>query len=187
MSTLYIRNWLSPKQQARMCNEQAHEDERKALEKLASDFQQLDNQISYLKRLVAHIELEAVFHKNNCLRLTDYFTGIVDDHPIAVIQTRKHFYFQRSDDKTAAIDLFAKSQDGRVVMVAIEQGWDKITLNAVQRLCENALDYAQQYDVTALSAILSLPGFTQEAKDFCATNGIGIAEQIAYHQPMLEE
>ena len=76
------------------------------------------------------------------------------------------------------IDIIAKADDGRVVMIEVRDRKDKTGMKPVMELQTNALDYAEQYGVTVLPAFLSLSGFTGEATEFCKANGIGMAEEV---------
>ncbi len=54
-------------------------------------------------------------------------------------------------------------------------------LKAVKDFQEKVKVYAGQFpDKTVLPAYLSLGGFTDEARQFCREQGIGMVEQIRY-------
>ena len=116
------------------------------------------------------------------LHLSDYFTNITDTKPLELIQVRERVPHQRLDGENVEIDLLAKADDNRVLMVEVRDRDRKTGLQPVTKLQANALDYTQQYEVIVLPAYLSLSGFTEEAEAFCSANEIGLAERPSRFQ-----
>jgi hypothetical protein len=59
----------------------------------------------------------------------------------------------------------------------------KTNLQTVTDLRINADVYTQQSGCVVWPAFLSLGGFTEEAKAFCETHGIALAERMVYIEP----
>ncbi|MEM7537465.1 MAG: restriction endonuclease, partial [Chloroflexota bacterium] len=112
------------------------------------------------------------------INLADYFTNITDTHPLTIVSVMERISHRMLNGDGEEIDIIAKADDGRVVMVEVRDRKDKTGTKPVMGLQTNALDYAAQYGVTVLPAFLSLSGFTEEATAFCQANGIGMAEKV---------
>jgi len=73
----------------------------------------------------------------------------------------------------------AESSDGRVVLVEVKKWQTPIGATVVADFQEKVAVYAAQHqDKIILPAMLSLGGFTPEARDLCAAQGIGMMEQL---------
>ena len=80
------------------------------------------------------------------------------------------------------IDIVAESKCGRVVLVEVKKTPAKTGLNTVEDFQEKVEAYRWLFpEKTILPAVLSLGGFTKEAKPFCEAQGISIAEQIEHY------
>ena len=112
------------------------------------------------------------------LNLADYFTNITDTRPLKLVSVMERISHRLLNGDGEEIDIIAKADDGRVVMVEVRDRRDKTGTKPVMGLQTNALDYAAQYGVTVLPAFLSLSGFTEEATVFCKANGVGMAEEV---------
>jgi Restriction endonuclease len=150
------------------------------LQKLQADKVRLQGRNNYLEGMMAEHLLAIEFRTRKHFRLSAYFTGVRDDRLLNVIEVMERVPFQRPDSKGEEIDIIAKSDDGCVLMVEVRRRQERANLQTVQDLHDNALAYAQQFGLTVLPAFLSLGGFTKEAQTFCETNGIAVAETIAY-------
>ncbi|MEM7537998.1 MAG: hypothetical protein AAF639_37855, partial [Chloroflexota bacterium] len=140
---------------------------------LASDF----------KGRLAEMEMAFAFRSKQQtgqpIQLSDYFTGVTNTQPLTLVSVMERISHRMLNGDGEEIDIIAKADDGRVLMVEVRDRQDKTGAKPVMGLQTNALDYAEQYGVTVLPAFLSLSGFTEEAKSFCEANGIGMAETIA--------
>jgi len=117
------------------------------------------------------------------IQLSDYFTGMAQTPPLQIIRIQERLPHQKLDGEQRELDILMRteaesSKDSYILMVEVRDRDHKTGVDAVTKLYENALDYAQQYDVTVLPAYLSLSGFTNEAKTYCGVNGIGMAEKL---------
>ena len=113
------------------------------------------------------------------LYLADYFTGAADTQPLTLVSVMERIPHRLLNGDGEEIDIIAKADDGRVLMVEVRDRQDKTGMKPLMGLQTNALDYAEQFNVTVLPAFLSLSGFTTEAIDFCKANRIGMAEAVA--------
>jgi Restriction endonuclease len=145
-----------------------------------NDKRRMQGQINYLEGMLAEHLLAIEFRARKHFRLSDYFTGGSDNRPFNLIEVNERVPFQRRDSKGEEIDIIAKTDDTRVLMVEVRNRQKKTDLKAVQDLRDNALAYAQQHSVIVLPAFLSLSGFYEDAKAFCEIHNIAVAEQIAY-------
>lgn len=150
------------------------------LDKLQADKARLQGRNNYLEGMMAEHLLAIEFRTRKRFRLSDYFTGGKDNRVLNVIEVLERVPFQRPDSKSEEIDIIAKSADDCVLLVEVRKRQERTSLKTVQDLRDNALAYAQQFGVTVLPAFLSLAGFTKDAQTFCETNGIAVAETIAY-------
>lgn len=153
---------------------------------LRQDNRRLQGERNHLAGMLAEHLLAIEFRARKHFRLSAYFSGGRDDRPFNVIEVLERVPFPRPDNKGEEIDVLAKTDDGRVLMVEVRKRQERTGLETVQDLHDNALAYAQQFGITVLPAFLSLGGFTKAAKEFCEANGIGMAEQIAYYQPAID-
>jgi hypothetical protein len=147
---------------------------------LEANKKSLQGRVNYLEGVLAEHLLATELRAKKHVRLSAYFHGIADDRALNLLEVQLRVPFQRADGKSEEIDLLGKAADGRVLMVEVRKRQEKTNVKAVTDLRDNALAYAEQMGVTVLPAFLSLGGFTEEAKTFCAAHGIGIADQIAY-------
>ncbi|MEM7533365.1 MAG: restriction endonuclease [Chloroflexota bacterium] len=133
------------------------------------------------KGRLAEIKLAFVFRSKQQmgqpLNLTDYFTDVADTRPLKLVSVMERVSHRLLNGDGEEIDIIAKADDGRVVMVEVRDRKDKTGTKPVMGLQTNALDYAEQYGVAVLPAFLSLSGFTEEAIEFCKANGIAIARE----------
>jgi len=150
------------------------------IDELEKDKKQLQGRNNYLEGMLAEHLLAVELRAKKHVQLSAYFTGLADVGPLNLIDIQERVAYHRSDGKSEEIDIIAKTDDGRVLMVELRKRQAKTGIKVVTDLRDNAIDYAQQYNVLVLPAFLSLGGFTDAAKTFCVENGIGMAEEINY-------
>ena len=136
---------------------------------------------NYLEGLVAEHLLAIELRTKKYVQLSHYFAGIADGSELNVIDVQERVVFQRKDGRVDEIDIIAKSDDNRVVMIEVRKRQETTNLKTVKDLRDNADAYGEQNDVTVIPAFLSLGGFTKEAKEFCTEHDIGVAEEIDYY------
>jgi len=151
------------------------------LDILQADKARLRGRNSYLEGMVAEHLLAVELRAKKYVHLSDYFTGVTDTNQLNLVDVQERVPYRRSDGKSEEIDVLAKADDGRVVMIEVRKRDEKTGLKTVTDLRDNAADYAQQHGVPVLAAFLSLGGFAKSAKKFCAENGIAIADKIDYN------
>ena len=119
--------------------------------------------------------------KRFCLSV--YFNGIKDTTLLNVIDVKLRVKFQRSDGKEMEIDIIAKSDCGKVVLVEVKKTKVKIGTNFIKDFKEKANFYIKHNSISFENISLcffSVGGFTKDAIKFCKHNNIGTAERIDY-------
>jgi len=137
--------------------------------------------INHLEGMLAEHLFMLELQAKKYVHLSDYFIGGTDNSQLNLIDVQERVPFRRSDGKAEEIDIIAKADDGRVLMIEVRKRQKKTDLKDVTDLRDNALDYAQQHDAAVLPAFLSLGGFTKDAQAFCAQHGIATSEKIEYY------
>lgn len=138
-----------------------------------------------LEGVLAEHLLAIEFRSRKRFSLADYFSGMPDNRKLTMVDVKERAPIQRADGKADEIDLIAKTREGIVIMVEVRKRQESTDLQTVTELRENADHYAIQQGVVVWPAFLSLGGFTEDAKAFCTTHGIGVAEKMVYIEPEL--
>ncbi len=90
---------------------------------------------------------------------------------------------QRDDGSGGELDLIMTGEGDHVLILEIKKRKEKISAKAVSSFSEKVELYRKQHPDYKLSAgILSLGGFSAEAKEICAANGIGTATALNHYQ-----
>ncbi|MCE7984831.1 MAG: hypothetical protein DYG89_26970 [Caldilinea sp. CFX5] len=155
------------------------------IQALRTDKRRLQGHLNHLQGLLAEHLLAVEFRSRKRFALTDYFSGLPDNRKLTMVDVQERVTIQRPNGKAEEIDLIAKTREGIVVMVEVRKRQEPTDLPAVTELRDNVAHYAAQQGVVVWPAFLSLGGFPAEAKAFCHTHGIGIAEQMVYIDPEL--
>ncbi len=149
--------------------------------KLKADKRRLQGLLNHLSGIMAERQLALEFRHRKKFTLADYFSGVQDSAPLQIVSVKERYPFQQADGKNWEFDVLAVCTDGREVLVEVKKTKEKMGLKEVKEFASKATAYQQIYhDKQLLLAYLSLGGFTDEARQFCETQGIGLAEQIAY-------
>lgn len=123
--------------------------------------------------------------------ISTYFVGVkaigtveVDqDANLNLIDVRSRYHIQRPDNKNMEIDVKAESEDNRTLLVEIKKRTQPTRLGMVQDFWEKVEVYVTLFpNQSILPAFLSLGGFDAKALEYCQTQGIGTATEIAYCQ-----
>ena len=147
---------------------------------LEADKKSLQGRNSYLEGMMAEHLLAVELRVKQHIRLANYFTGLDHIEVLTLVDVQERVPYRRTDGKSEEIDIIAKADDGRILMIEVRKRQEKTGIKAMKGLWNNAKDYAQQYDVVVLPAYLSWGGFTEETKTYCIEQGIGMAEEINY-------
>jgi len=153
------------------------------LEALKKDKRSLQGKLNNLVGKFAEYQLATDFRTRKRFPLSVYFDNVKDAAPLNIIDVKLRLKFQRSDGKDMEIDVFAESDCGRVVLVEVKKTKDKTGLNIVkdfQGKLDSCLLQKQFSGKNILPAFFSVGGFTEQAMQFCKSNGIGTAERIEY-------
>ena len=151
------------------------------IEQLMKDKRRLQGALNNLVGKFAELQLVGEFRARKRFALSIYFAGVKDRSELNIINVKHRQTFQRPDGKEMEIDVLAESSCGRVVLVEVKKRQTKTALKAVEDFQEKVAVYGEQFpDKIILPAFLSLGGFMAEAKQFCETQGIGLAERIKW-------
>lgn len=151
------------------------------LGELQKENRRLRGMLNHLSGRLAEVLLANELRARKRLRLTDYFAGIADAAEWNLLEVRDRVTFQRVDGKGQEIDLFAASDDGRVLLVEVRKRQEKSSRTMVEDFWDKVNAYRHDNPAQiVVPAFLSLGGFTTEAHAFCTQHGIGTAEQIRY-------
>ncbi len=157
------------------------QDFRQEIAQLQQDKKRLQGMLNYLSGKMAEYQLATQFRSQKRFALSKYFKEVKDKTRLNITEVQLNVLLQRNDGKAMELDVVAKSSDGRVVLVEVKKKQEKIGANIVADFREKVEVYQQQHpDNIILPAILSLGGFTAEAKELCLLYGIGRAEHIVW-------
>jgi len=152
---------------------------RQEVETLRRDKQRLQGMLNNLSGKMAEYQLAVKFRSEKRFALSDYFSGVRDTSRLNLVNVQTRVILQRTDGKMMELDVVAESSDGRVVLVEVKKWQTPIGATVVADFQEKVAVYAVLHqDKIILPAILSLGGFTSEARDLCAAQGIGMMEQL---------
>ncbi len=153
------------------------------LETLKKDKRSLQGKLNNLIGKFAEYQLATDFRTRKRFPLSVYFNNVQDSTTLNIIDVKLRVKFQRSDGKEMEIDVLAKSDCGRVVLVEVKKIKNKIGLDTVkdfQEKLDSCLTQKLFPEQAVLPAFLSVGGFTEEAMQFCKIKGIGTAGKIEY-------
>jgi len=157
------------------------QDFRQEITQLQQDKQQLQGKLNRLSGKMAEYQLATMFRSQKRFALSKYFKGVTDKARLNITDVQLNVLLQRTDGKMMELDVVAKSSDGRVVLVEVKKTQVKTSPQVVEDFQEKVTVYQQQYPtVTILPAILSLGGFTAEAKALCQQHGIAVADRMVW-------
>ena len=157
------------------------QDFRRDLVALQKDNKRLQGMLNYLSGKMAEYQLATTFRSQKRFVLSKYFKEVQDKTRLNITEVQLNVRLQRPDGKLMELDLVAQSSDGRVVLVEIKKRKEKTGPDIVQDFWEKVQTYQQLHlDKMILPAILSLGGFTAEAKALCLSYGLARAERMVW-------
>ncbi|HLC15059.1 MAG TPA: hypothetical protein VJL89_02385 [Thermodesulfovibrionia bacterium] len=150
-------------------------------EELRKDKQRLQGMLNNVSGKMAEYQLVVAFLSLKRFSLSAFFSDISDNTELIIIDVRQRFPVQREDGKNMEIDIVAESNCGRVVLIEVKKRQEKSGINLVEEFLKKVNIYVRNFpEKTVLTAFLSLGGFTEEARAFCKSKGIGMAEKIQF-------
>lgn len=166
---------------------------------LQDDFQEQYNQLkkenrslrgklNYLAGKMAEELFATELRTRKRFVISVYFTGLdhlgeVATKSLNLVDVRSRFLVQRDDEKNMEIDVIARSEDRRTLLIEIKNRQEASTLTMVEDFWEKIKVYRQHHPTEPLlPGFLSFGGFNEEALQFCEAKGIGTATEIAYLQ-----
>ena len=155
---------------------------REQIAQLEKDRRSLQGTLNDLVGEFAEYQLCTEFRARQRFALSDFFTGVADTAVLQVAEARQRVaVIRRADGKRFEIDVVVLARDGRAVLVEVRKRKSKTGRKAVENFYAKVGVYARLFpNQTVRPAFLSLGGFTEEAAEFCAQQGIGMAEEIAW-------
>ncbi|MDM8514604.1 hypothetical protein QUF76_00260 [Desulfobacterales bacterium HSG16] len=149
------------------------------LEQLKEERRSLKGKLGNLVGKFAEYQLATEFRVKKRFLLSDFFLNVKDKKRLNIIDVRLREKFQRSDGKEMEVDVVAKSDCGRVVVVEVKKRKKKTGIGDIRDFFEKTEVYAKKYPKKKiLPAFLSVGGFTAPARKLCEDRGIGFAENI---------
>jgi len=157
------------------------QDFRRDIAALQKDKKRLQGRLNYLSGKMAEYQLATTFRSQKRFALTKYFKEVRDKTRLNITEVQINVRLQRPDGKLMELDVVAQSSDGRVVLVEVKKRKEKSGPDIVQDFWEKVQTYQQLHpDNIILPAILSLGGFTAEAKALCLSYGLARAERMVW-------
>ncbi len=159
-------------------------DFNKELETLKKDKLSLQGKLNNLIGKFAEYQLATDIRTRKRFPLSVYFSGVKDLTVLNIIDVTLRVKFQRSDGKEMEIDIVAKSDCGRVILIEVKKTKSKIGYDVLKDFKEKIASYIDYHSISAkniLSGFLSVGGFTEDAIGFCKQNNIGSTERIEYY------
>jgi len=157
------------------------QDFRRDMAELQKDNKRLRGMLNYLSGKMAEYQLATTFRSQKRFMLSKYFKDVQDKTRLNITDVQLNVHLQRPDGKLMELDVVAFSGDGRVVLVEVKKRKEKSGLDIVQDFWEKVQTYQQlQPNKIVLPAILSLGGFTAEAKALCLQYGLARAERMVW-------
>ncbi len=152
------------------------------LEALKKNKRSIQGKLNNLIGKFAEYQLATDFRTRKHFPLSAYFNDVQDSTPLNIIDVKLRVKFQRSDGREMEIDVMAHSDCDRVVLVEVKKTKYKTGINIVKGFQEKLDIYSKLFPAKkVLSGFLSVGGFTEEAMQFCKSNGMGTAEKIEYY------
>ena len=157
------------------------QDFRQDIAALQKDNKRLQGMLNYISGKMAEYQLATAFRSQKRFALSKYFKEVQDKTRLNITEVQLNVRLQRPDGKLMELDVLAYSSDGRVLLVEVKKRKEKSGPDIVQDFWEKVVTYRQQNpDKIILPAILSLGGFTAEAKALCLQYGLARAERMVW-------
>jgi hypothetical protein len=151
------------------------------IQQLEQDKRSLRGRLNNLIGKFAEYQLATDMRTRKKFKLSDYFENINDMKKLNVIDVAINEKFQRPDGKEMEIDIKAVSDCKRIVLIEVKKWKNKIGVQVVRDFWEKVEIYARQHQKNKiLSAILSVGGFSVQAKKLCLEKHIGMAKTIDF-------
>ena len=156
-------------------------DFEKQLEELKKDKVSLRNKLNYLVGKFAEYQLATDIRARQRFRISKYFKNVKDDVELNIVDVKLRHLFKRNDGKAMEVDVFAKSDCGKVLIVEVKKTKQAVGRLVVEGFWEKVSVYANLNEgVSVIPAVLSIGGFSKEAEEFCEENGLLMATDIDY-------
>jgi len=139
----------------------------------------LQGMLNNLSGKMAEYQLATAMRSRKHFVLTEFFSEVKDTTRLNLTAVKERVLVQREDGKGGEIDIVAKSDCGRTILVEVKKTETKSGLQAVTDFKEKTETYCRCFPAeTVLPAFLSLGGFTFDAEVFCRAHGIAMADRI---------
>ncbi|MDJ0842084.1 MAG: hypothetical protein QNK37_36620 [Acidobacteriota bacterium] len=150
--------------------------------KLTGEKRALQNQLNQVSGRLAEAQLEIDMRIRASFRPSVYFEGLPEDPELVVGELFPRYMVQGPDGKKGEIDLRVDDRDGKItLLVEVKKTREPSGEAVVKKLITRATLFAERnQERMVLSAVLSLGGFTEEARELCADKKVGTATAINY-------
>jgi len=153
----------------------------KQIQELEQEKKSLRGRLNHLTGKFAEYQLATDMRTRKKFSLSVYFENIKDVKQLNIKDVRLNVKFQRPDGKDMEIDVRAESDCKRIVVIEVKKWKKKIGVQVVRDFWEKVEIYARQHKKNKIiPAILSVGGFSAQAKKVCLEKKIGMAETINY-------
>ncbi len=150
--------------------------------KLTGEKRALQNQLNQVSGRLAEAQLEIDMRVRGTFRPSVYFKDLPEDPELETGELFPRFMVQGPDGKKGEIDLRVDAESGSLtLLVEVKKTKDPSGESVIRKLASRAELFAKRHpERKVLSAVLSLGGFTEEARDLCQKLKIGTATSINY-------
>ncbi|CAN2042223.1 ATPase domain-containing protein [Candidatus Magnetomoraceae bacterium gMMP-15] len=154
------------------------EDFNHKLDELEKENLSLKGSLSSLKGEFAEYRLAKIIRSKKRFSLSVFFDKVKDNRKLNLKDVRTRVMIQRDDGKNMEIDVVAKSECGRILLIEVKYS-TKIGIKIIRDFLEKVEIYKDQHaGAVILPAFLSTGGFTEPAKKLCMENRIAISEKM---------
>jgi len=156
-------------------------DFQKQIVQLKKEKLSLRGRLNNLIGKFAEYQLATDMRTRKKFSLSVYFKNIKDFKKLNIIDVSLNVKFQRSDGKEMEIDVRAESDCKRVVVIEVKKWKKKVGVQVIRDFLEKVETYSKQCKKNKIiPAVLSVGGFSVQAKKLCLEKQIGMAENIDY-------
>ena len=156
-------------------------DFQKQIHQLEREKRSLRGRLSNLIGKFAEYQLATDMRTRKHFSLSVYFENITDVKKLNIKEVSLRVKFQRPDGKEMEIDVRAESDCERVVVIEVKKWQKKVGVQVIRDFWEKVEIYSKKHKKNKIiPAILSVGGFSSQAKALCREKKIGMAETIDY-------
>ncbi len=165
------------------------EDFQRQIQELQGQKKRLQGKLNQMAGKIAEDLLASELRTRKRVRLADFFEGLPEDNPQwNLISVNSRHLQKRADGKRFEIDVWAESDDQRLLCVEVKKQetatGNTVVMDFLEKLKWMQADHPKH---KVVGAVLSLGGFTKEAQDLCTAHQIGKATRLKSIDRFFEE